>query len=193
MKPIPFESFPICRFAAERTVFRFVEFTVSSITCDLLSCEAYPRVESVMPARKMRVEMFDAEGNRYSIAFEGQMTRDKALRILDMVELLGGVQDANARSTRMAQSYAENTKYEQVHLLVSKNFPLVWFSSRDVQTAYEQEYKQPINLSTVATYLARMLKRGVLMKTGTSNQLRYKSSLSPPEVAVRQQITQRNG
>ena len=44
-----------------------------------------------MPARKMRVELFDNDGNRYTIAFEGQVTRDKALRLLDLVELLGGV------------------------------------------------------------------------------------------------------
>ena len=44
-----------------------------------------------MPARKMRVELFDSEGNRYTIAFEGQVTRDKALRLLDLVELLGGM------------------------------------------------------------------------------------------------------
>ena len=43
-----------------------------------------------MPARKMRVELFDSDGNRYTIAFEGQVTRDKALRLLDLVELLGG-------------------------------------------------------------------------------------------------------
>ena len=37
-----------------------------------------------MPARKMRVELFDSEGNRYSISFEGQVTRDKAVRLLDL-------------------------------------------------------------------------------------------------------------
>ena len=38
-----------------------------------------------MPARKMRVELFDNEGNRYTIAFEGQITREKAIRLLDLV------------------------------------------------------------------------------------------------------------
>ena len=49
-----------------------------------------------MPARKMRVELFDSEGNRYTIAFEGQITRDKAVRLLDLVELLGGMPGENA-------------------------------------------------------------------------------------------------
>ena len=51
-----------------------------------------------MPARKMRVELFDSEGNRYTVAFEGQITRDKALRLLDLVELLGGMPGENPTS-----------------------------------------------------------------------------------------------
>lgn len=142
-----------------------------------------------MPARKMRVEMSDSEGNRYSISFEGQMTRDKALRILDMVELLGGVQGGDPQSARPAEPRVESTKYEQVRLLASKNFPLVWFSSRDMQIAYEQEYKEPISLSTTATYLARMVQRGLLVKAGASNRLRYKSSSSLPRVEVKQRVS----
>ena len=42
-----------------------------------------------MPARKMRVELFDNEGNRYTITFEGQITRDKAVRLLDLL-VIGG-------------------------------------------------------------------------------------------------------
>jgi hypothetical protein len=48
-----------------------------------------------VPARKMRVELFDSDGNRYTIAFEGQVTRDKALRLLDLVELLGSAPGEN--------------------------------------------------------------------------------------------------
>ena len=44
-----------------------------------------------MPVKKMRVEVFDESGNRYTVSFEGRVTRDKAIRIIDMVELLGGM------------------------------------------------------------------------------------------------------
>jgi hypothetical protein len=48
--------------------------------------------ESVwMPARKMRVEVFDDDENRYPITFQGQVTREKVLSIFDVVELLGGI------------------------------------------------------------------------------------------------------
>jgi len=44
-----------------------------------------------MPARKMRVEVFDDDENRYPTTFQGQVTQEKVLRIFDIVELLGGM------------------------------------------------------------------------------------------------------
>ena len=142
-----------------------------------------------MPARKMRVELFDNEGNRYTIAFEGQVTRDKALRLLDLVELLGGMPGEGTNSSAghvlMGNSLS---RFEKVRLIIQKNFPLIWFSSKDVQTMYEQELKEPISLSTVSTYLARMTNRGLLLRAGESNNLKYKAAQKIPHAIVKQQI-----
>ncbi|TRO51826.1 hypothetical protein E2P63_04520 [Candidatus Bathyarchaeota archaeon] len=142
-----------------------------------------------MPARKMRVELFDNEGNRYTIAFEGQVTRDKALRLLDLVELLGGM--PGERATSGAGNVLTNTnltRFEKVRLIIQKNFPLVWFSSKDVQTVYEQELKEPISLSTVSTYLARMTNRGLLLRAGEGGNLKYKATSIIPRATIKQQI-----
>lgn len=142
-----------------------------------------------MPARKVRVDLFDTEGNRYSISFEGQVTRDKALRLLDLVELLGGMSgDGNPGGGSMVPG-SELSKYDKVRAIVQRHFPVVWFSSREVQSVYEQELKEPISLSTVATYLSRMAVRGVILKTGSSNNLRYKATQSVPQATVRQKMT----
>jgi len=142
-----------------------------------------------MPARKMRVELFDSEGNRYTIAFEGQVTRDKALRLLDLVELLGGMPGEEATSgpgTVLAGN--KLSRFEKVRLVIQKNFPLVWFSSRDVQSIYEQELKEPVSLSTVSTYLGRMTSRGLLLRAGEGNILKYKIPPNIPHATVKQQI-----
>jgi len=117
------------------------------------------------------VEVFDGGGNRYTITFEGQVTREKALRLLDLVELLGGMPAGNPEWNRAS---SDLPKFDKTHLIIEKNFPIVWFSSRDVQSAYEQEFKEPISLSTVSTYLSRMADRGVLAKSGMSNRWRYR-------------------
>lgn len=124
-----------------------------------------------MPARKIRVEVFDGSGNRYTVTFEGQVSREKALRLLDIVELLGGMPGVNPTDI---QPVSELSKLEKVHLIVEKHFPIIWFSSKDVRIMYEQELKEPLNLSTVSTYLSRMADRGVLLKSGSANSKRYR-------------------
>jgi len=124
-----------------------------------------------MPAKKMRVEVFDGSGNRFTVTFEGQVSREKALRLLDIVELLGGMPGVNPGES---QPVAELPKLEKIRLIVEKHFPIIWFSSKDVQTVYEQELKEPVNLSTVSTYLSRMAERGILTKSSSANSKRYR-------------------
>jgi hypothetical protein len=124
-----------------------------------------------MPARKMKVDVFDTSGNRYSITFEGQVTRDKALRILEIVELLGGMPGGKPTETK---SVSELAKQDKVRFLVERNFPLVWFSSKEAQILYERELKEPISLSTVSTYLSRLAERGFLLKTNMASKKRYR-------------------
>jgi hypothetical protein len=140
-----------------------------------------------MPARKMRVELFDNEGNRYTVTFEGQMTRDKAVKLLDMVELLSGVPGVDANQAAHSHpTSAELTKFEKVRFLMRKHFPVAWFSSKEVQLVYEQEFKEPISLSTVSTYLARLTFKGFLLKAGSSNNFKYKAPSGATEIAVKQ-------
>jgi hypothetical protein len=142
-----------------------------------------------MPARKMRVELFDGDGNRYTIGFEGQVTRDKALRLLDLVELLGGAPSENPVATA-AGSMPNHvlSRFEKVQTVIQKNFPLIWFSSKEIQSIYEQELKEPISLSTVSTYLSRMATKGMLLRTGGPNNLKYKTAPNIPQAAIKQTI-----
>jgi hypothetical protein len=144
-----------------------------------------------MSAKRMRVELFDSEGNKYSVAFEGNITREKALRLLDLVELLGGAPNTeNSPGVNLQTEGMESTKYDKVRLLVQKHFPLVWFSSREAQSVYEREFKEPVAISTISTYLARMATKGVLQRIGASNSLKYKSPPSVPQTIIRQRAPQ---
>jgi len=125
-----------------------------------------------MPVRKMKVEVFDGSGNRYTVSFEGQVTREKALRLLDLIELLGGMPGINPE---LGGTSSEASKFEKVRLIIQKRLPIAWFSSKDVQSMYEQEFKEPIRLSTISTYLSRMADRGILQKGGMSNRRHYKA------------------
>jgi hypothetical protein len=140
-----------------------------------------------MPAKKMRVELFDSEGNRYTIAFEGQITRDKAIRLLDLVELLGGMPGENAQlGNTNTPSTLHMSRFDKVYSLIQKSFPLVWFSSKDIQNAYEQELKESISLSTVSTYLSRLANKGRLLRTNSLNCLKYKTITSLSQTTIKQ-------
>jgi hypothetical protein len=140
-----------------------------------------------MPTKKMRVEIFDGEGNKYTLAFEGQITRDKALRLLDLMELFGGMTTSGHPESNPTTLTYQLSKYDKIRMAIQKNFPLVWFSSREIQLAYEQEFKEPISLSTVATYLSRMASKGTLVKAGASNRLKYRLAPTYSQVSLKQQ------
>jgi hypothetical protein len=127
----------------------------------------------------MRVEIFN-NGDHYTITFEGQVTRDKALRLLDLVELLGGMPTVDAGSNRSASM----SKIEKVRLAAEKNFPVGWFSSKDLQSTYEKQFNEPIRLSTVSTYLSRLADRGFFIKSGASNKRRYRIMTAISEYKV---------
>lgn len=142
-----------------------------------------------MPARKMRVELFDSEGNRYTVAFEGQVTRDKALRLLDLVELLGGMPGEGPASGSGAPAAANvSSRFEKIRSVIQKSFPLVWFSSKDIQSFYENELREPISLSTVSTYLSRLASKGWLLRTGGPNNLKYKIATTTPQAVIKQKL-----
>ena len=142
-----------------------------------------------MPARKMRVELFDNEGNRYTIAFEGQITRDKAIRLLDLVELLGGMPgETNNNQSSNLSTINNLSRFDKTKLVIQKRFPLIWFSSKEIQSIYEKELKEPISLSTVSTYLSRLTNRGILIRSGQSNNLKYKMVSIPSKNIIKPKI-----
>ncbi|UCE96843.1 MAG: hypothetical protein JSV51_04455 [Candidatus Bathyarchaeota archaeon] len=122
-----------------------------------------------MPTRKLRVEVFDEKGNRYTVTLEGKITREKALCLLDVVELLGGVHDKDELRCDIT------SKFNKIKLIIEENFPFSWFSSKEILEVFEKKFNEQISLSTVSTYLARMTDRGFITKRGSSYNREYRT------------------
>jgi len=101
---------------------------------------------------------------------EGRISRENVLKILDIVELLGGVQ----KESFSAEPEKSLTKFEKIQSLIKDVFSSSWFSARDVQTEYRNATGEHIGLSTVSTYLSRLSERGLLVKQKVSNRTRYR-------------------
>ncbi len=126
----------------------------------------------MMPARKLRLEVYDAQGNRYTLTCEGNVNKEKVLHLLNFVEQIDSREDEHAQWRRTSSG---NTKFEMVRALIEQHFALQWFSSQDVKKICEQELNEVLSLSTVSTYLLRLADRGFLLRKGSANQRRYKA------------------
>ena len=118
----------------------------------------------------MKVEVFDEIGNRYTVSVEGKVTRKSALRILDMVELLGGM-PALELSPQKPEDFS---RIDKVKFIINKHFPLIKFSASEAQTVYNDETGEQVNLSTISTYLSRLSEKGLLIKEKSSHRVSYR-------------------
>ncbi|MCD6444916.1 hypothetical protein CW710_00995 [Candidatus Bathyarchaeota archaeon] len=133
-----------------------------------------------MPKSKLRFEAEDESGVKLTITLEGNLSRDKVLQVLDLVELMGGL-SKNAKPTRSLEG---STKLEKIKKLIVERLPMEWFSSRDVQAEYEELYGEPIRLSTVSTYLQRLHSSGFLLRSGSRAMRTYKlNSMSVSDIS----------
>lgn len=126
-----------------------------------------------MPIRKIRVNVYDVTGEKYTIHFQDGVTKDKTVRLLDLIELLGGMREFG-KVHHWAWNKESLTKFERVRFIIEKYFPLTWFSSKEIQSTYEDEFENRICLSTVSTYLSRLTNHGFLIKNKQGKSIHYK-------------------
>jgi hypothetical protein len=126
--------------------------------------------------RKVKVEFQDEDGTRYTLAAEGKLTRRKVMKIMDLMDIVDS-QPAEVE----APPTDTTTFFGKLLNLIDTSFPGVEFSSSDIAGAFEEKYNQPIPLSTVATYLARLVDRGVLKRQKFSNSWVYRRVYVPAD------------
>lgn len=112
----------------------------------------------------------DESGGRVIITLEGSVTREKVEKVLNMVEMLEAEipPDMGTPDERM------DTVSKKLYQVVQRRFSLGNFSSTDLLEAYEDEYNQPIRLSTISTYLGRFASRGMLAREKGSSGWNYR-------------------
>lgn len=123
-----------------------------------------------MTLKRVRVDFYDETGCRHTVSVQGPLTREKIGRILDYAELMGGLQSQAplGPSTRYGR-----TKLDRIRDLILNKLRHNIFSSDDVRNLYEEFYAEPIPLTTVATYLSRLVDRGLMHRSGSSGRWRY--------------------
>ena len=122
-----------------------------------------------MSNRKLKLELNNGDGNKISVTISGRFKRDKILQLLDFIDLLDGDSDINEE-----KSLSDFSKIDKLQLIINRKFPIGWFNSQELMIAYEDILNEPIGLSTVSTYLYRLVGKRVLIRSGTLAERRYK-------------------
>ncbi|MEM0364787.1 MAG: hypothetical protein QW450_01420 [Candidatus Nitrosocaldus sp.] len=126
-----------------------------------------------MARKKVKIELEDSEGSKYSIVVEGNLTREKVLKVFEMMNLLD---DSNNKKYD-TESKEPNSPGERIMHLIEEEFPYGEFTSSQLLEAYEDRYNEPIKLSMISTYLARFTNKGILARSKSGREWRYRRVL----------------
>ncbi len=134
-----------------------------------------------MRPRRLKVEFYDSDGVRHSIAIDGPVTKEKVGKILDLVELMSGTPQTSATALGLSPRKFDRLASTIMSQLKGRNF-----TSGEARKTFETTFREKIPLSTVSTYLTRLADRGVLEREQEKFGLLYrvriegqKQSLAP--------------
>lgn len=117
-----------------------------------------------MARKKIRIDLEDSDGAKYNISLEGNVTRDKMLKIFEVMDLI------NIEEEKTIQLDSVGSK---IWNLIDKHYPIGKFTSSMILEKYEDEYGEPIKLSVISTYLSRFTSRGRVARERKGKEWSY--------------------
>ncbi|MDH3610703.1 MAG: hypothetical protein OEM79_02960 [Nitrosopumilus sp.] len=120
-----------------------------------------------MTKKRIRIDMEDSEGARYDIKLEGNVTREKVLKIFEMMDLMNIEEE---QGTTNIDSIGA-----KIWHIVDKFFPMGKFTSTNILEKYEDEYNEPVKLSIISTYLSRFSTKGRVNRIRTGREWTYQT------------------
>src|SRR5437588_7073051 len=118
-----------------------------------------------MKRKKIRIDLEDSEGAKYNFSLEGNVTRDKMLKIFEIMDLIN-IEESE-------ESPQLDSIGSKIWYMVDKHYPLGKFTSSEILEKYEDEYGKPIKLSIISTYLARFATKGKMIRERQGREWTY--------------------
>ena len=129
-----------------------------------------------MTQKKIRINLEDSEGAKYKFDIEGNVTREKVLKLFEIMDIMNLEDDQKTPELE--------TLGGKIWYIIENYFPAGKFTSSAVLEKYEDEYnepdavyhqrkKQPIKLSIISTYLARFYSQNKTVRTRTGREWSY--------------------
>ncbi len=129
-----------------------------------------------MAQKKIRINLEDSSGGKYKFDLEGNITRDKVLKLFELMDVMDIEQEQETPNF--------DTLGGKIWYIIENYFPTGRFTSSLVLQKYEDEYnepdavyherkKEPIKLSVVSTYLARFASQNKTKREKTGREWSY--------------------
>ena len=126
-----------------------------------------------MARKRIRIDLEDADGAKYDIKLEGNITREKILRVFEAMNMMDIEVEGNSSSS--SSTLNTDSTGSKIWHVVDKYFPLGKFTSTAILEHYEDEFNEPIKLSVISTYLSRFATRGRLDRVRTGREWTYQT------------------
>ena len=129
-----------------------------------------------MAHKKIRINLEDSDGGKYKFDLEGNITRDKVLKLFELMDVMDIEQEQETPNF--------DTLGGKIWYIIENYFPTGRFTSSLVLQKYEDEYnepdavyherkKEPIKLSVVSTYLARFASQNKTKREKAGREWSY--------------------
>jgi len=120
-----------------------------------------------MANKRIRIDMEDSDGARFNIKIEGNVTREKVLKIFEMMDLMNIEEEQETTNMESVGS--------KIWHIVDKFFPMGKFTSTTILEKYEDEFNEPVKLSVISTYLSRFSSKGRIDRVKTGREWTYQA------------------
>jgi len=137
--------------------------------------------------KRIKIELEDAEGGKYNLSLEGNLSKDKIQKVLQLVESLNVSKndiDNNIHipmeQSNSSQKYdlgfnsSTNSIGSKIWTLIENNFAFSSFTSSNVAESYEESYGEQLQLSLISTYLSRYFEKQKLVRSKRGKEWIYK-------------------
>ncbi len=119
--------------------------------------------------KRIKFEFTDEKGTKHIHIVEGPVSRQDLMKTMDALEMMDLAPAESAHPTP-----DEGTFFGKVQTLLETTFSAGDFSSSDVAREFEEKYSQPVKLSTISTYLARLADRQYIKRERFGNSWVYR-------------------
>ena len=137
--------------------------------------------------KRIKIELEDAEGGKYNLSLEGNLSNDKIQKVLQLVESLNiskndldnniqipMEQNKSLQKYDLGLNQSNNSIGSKIWALIENNFAFSSFTSSNVAESYEESYGEQLQLSLISTYLSRYFEKQKLVRSKRGKEWIYK-------------------